>query len=293
MGNGCPQTWCAGIPVHDRGIGRQRCFTFTKRCPSTSWTPEILNAPQDNYDGVRETISSNFRLYSACGASPLACASATGQNGVLVTPALQIDTIQSMSLPNEYRQLGFSRMQSQAWHYRWIGEFFRLLWWYRFATARVDEQFSDQKSRNVRRTFWRTLTWDRLLDGLRGVRRSLRDPSEADSELESMSYDGVPITTLSQDQLLRYSGSKDCTAKLASTIKRRLCRTAHGCMALIPDKSVHGNEIWILQGVPIPVVLRRMDQGQHVFVSFCYVHEMMDGQALSLPSLRFEDVYIR
>jgi hypothetical protein len=49
---------------------------------------------------------------------------------------------------------------------------------------------------------------------------------------------------------------------------------------LAPDKAAVGDLLCILYGCSVPVVLRKLAHGQYQFIGECYVHGMMDGEAL-------------
>lgn len=60
---------------------------------------------------------------------------------------------------------------------------------------------------------------------------------------------------------------------------RRLGMTESGMMALLPGDAQNGDHLAIILDAPIPIVLRETGDGFRI-VGSCYIHYMMDGQAL-------------
>lgn len=84
----------------------------------------------------------------------------------------------------------------------------------------------------------------------------------------------------------RYLGSLEIAynRRLAISRKQRL-------ICLVPEESQTGNCVAIFLGCPIPFVLRpRGDEWR--LVGCCYVHGMMDGQALESPLWNVQNVII-
>jgi hypothetical protein len=77
---------------------------------------------------------------------------------------------------------------------------------------------------------------------------------------------------------------------LFSTYNRRLSITEERLVCLVPEESMIGDAVFILLGCPIPFVLRPCGDEWRI-VGCCYVHEMMDGQALQM-GLMSEDITI-
>jgi len=61
--------------------------------------------------------------------------------------------------------------------------------------------------------------------------------------------------------------------------ERRLGRTSRGYLCLLPKDARAGDEITLLKGGRIPVVLREADDGYMTFIGETYVHGIMDGWA--------------
>jgi hypothetical protein len=77
------------------------------------------------------------------------------------------------------------------------------------------------------------------------------------------------------------------------TIARNMCLTARGYLGRVPMGSVIGDKICILFGGCVPFVLRDTGDGYFKFIGECYIHGIMDGEAieggdLQTPSQDFE-----
>ena len=72
---------------------------------------------------------------------------------------------------------------------------------------------------------------------------------------------------------------------------RRLCQTENGRAGLVPGQTIEGDRVCVFSGVPIPFVIRR--KGDHYqLVGPCYVHDMMDGQAVESEDWHVEEIVL-
>jgi hypothetical protein len=64
---------------------------------------------------------------------------------------------------------------------------------------------------------------------------------------------------------------------------RRMSRLQSGKLALVPHASLMTDVVAVFRGVPVPFVLRRVpgDEEAYEVVGLCYVHGIMDGEALN------------
>jgi hypothetical protein len=74
-------------------------------------------------------------------------------------------------------------------------------------------------------------------------------------------------------------------AKLFNTM-RNLCATTAGHIGSVPHGSVVGDVIGIFQGGTVPFVLRESEDGHYQLVGECYVHGIMDGEALKCDDIK-------
>ena len=63
---------------------------------------------------------------------------------------------------------------------------------------------------------------------------------------------------------------------------KRFCVTRDGYMCLIPARAAKGDEICVFLGGSVPFVIRERDNGNYSLVGECYVHGLMDGEALDM-----------
>lgn len=70
--------------------------------------------------------------------------------------------------------------------------------------------------------------------------------------------------------------------------------TREGHFANVPDVSDPGDEIWIISGCNLPIVLRRSNQREGMFrlVGVCYAHGVMDGSVLLRKGFAFQEVLL-
>ena len=64
-------------------------------------------------------------------------------------------------------------------------------------------------------------------------------------------------------------------------------------LALVPAEAAKDDEVAVFDGVPVPYLLRRAQKSEFVIVGPCYVHDLMDGEALETPHFEVEDILIR
>ncbi|KAK4220765.1 heterokaryon incompatibility protein-domain-containing protein [Podospora fimiseda] len=69
-----------------------------------------------------------------------------------------------------------------------------------------------------------------------------------------------------------------------------------GYFASAPPKSAVGDEVWILKGCRLPILLRSNDEpeygGQYRLVGACYVHGIMNGEALKYEDFAWREISI-
>ena len=65
---------------------------------------------------------------------------------------------------------------------------------------------------------------------------------------------------------------------------RRAARLQSGTLALVPQTSELTDVLAVFQGVPLPFVLRPNGEGTYQVVGICYIHGMMDGEAMQCSS---------
>lgn len=71
----------------------------------------------------------------------------------------------------------------------------------------------------------------------------------------------------------------------ANVLHRQLLISKKGYVGLGPMPTRKGDLICVLYGCSVPVVLRKVG-GHYVFIGECYVHGLMDGEALDLLAIK-------
>lgn len=82
------------------------------------------------------------------------------------------------------------------------------------------------------------------------------------------------------DLQIPFDASKYWIAMVAPNLGRRIARTTSGRLALIPQSSTMSDVLAVFQGVPVPFVLRKSEDGEYRVVGICYVDGLMDGEAM-------------
>jgi hypothetical protein len=101
------------------------------------------------------------------------------------------------------------------------------------------------------------------------------------SSREALTTDKTPETRL--EQLM--------AAFDAAVTYRRLATTESGYICLAPSTSRPGDSIVILFDCHVPVVLRR-EGGHFKFIGTCYVHGIMQGEAMDRLSSRVSESFV-
>ena len=63
---------------------------------------------------------------------------------------------------------------------------------------------------------------------------------------------------------------------------KRFCVTKDGYVGLIPLRARRGDVICVLLGATVPFVIRKKSNGNFLLIGECYIHGLMDGEALDL-----------
>lgn len=118
---------------------------------------------------------------------------------------------------------------------------------------------------------------------------------ELEREIQSLPPGQVPNQRMKGrwteliDPARRY---RDSVTLRHGTNARRLAFTeSKGLMCLVPGNSQHGDFVGIFEGCPIPFVLRPNNSNFQI-VGVCYVHDMMDGQALEAEMWKLREISI-
>jgi hypothetical protein len=96
---------------------------------------------------------------------------------------------------------------------------------------------------------------------------------DAERTLESLAHQEPSLQPGGQGWNFLIATGGYCTGKVVFT-------TEHGYVGLGPAMTTVGDEVCVLMGAPLPVVLRHAGRGKHLLVGSCYLHRAMDGEAL-------------
>ena len=144
---------------------------------------------------------------------------------------------------------------------------------------------SDYKNEFVKEMYWHTLVCDR--DG-----QGMLPPSWMRRACEEL-YKGNESSTLYTKSLLEIpsdepgalsSSTKSFLRRVqAVTWNRRMIRSGDQSFGLLPEQARVGDDVCILFGCDVPVLLRKHDDGLWEFIGEAYIHQMMDGEAMDRP----------
>ncbi|EUC38128.1 hypothetical protein COCCADRAFT_22470 [Bipolaris zeicola 26-R-13] len=124
--------------------------------------------------------------------------------------------------------------------------------------------------------FWRTILTDRQIEGLHFEENAGWIPAQ---RLPLDAQYIPPKTTKEEEDLLQAMEKRQLCLN-----SRRFCITKKGHFCLLPPTASENDKICVLLGGEVPYVLRRTDyqsQGTYTMVGECYVHGIMDGEAIT------------
>ncbi|KAF2688105.1 HET-domain-containing protein [Lentithecium fluviatile CBS 122367] len=75
--------------------------------------------------------------------------------------------------------------------------------------------------------------------------------------------------------------------------RRRFCATSGGRLGHVPRGTAVGDLICVFYGGSVPYVIRPVDNGFFTFVGECYVHGLMDGEAMEIEGLQEQEFALR
>jgi hypothetical protein len=76
-----------------------------------------------------------------------------------------------------------------------------------------------------------------------------------------------------------------------ATSRRVFCITDDGYMGLVPNRTKREDHIGVILGCDVPFVLRKAEGGWKL-VGECYIHGLMDGEAMRLEQVSVEDIWL-
>jgi hypothetical protein len=77
--------------------------------------------------------------------------------------------------------------------------------------------------------------------------------------------------------------------RLEYTCGRKFCITENGYMGLVPGVAEVGDRLLVVRGTRYLLVMHGCEEG-YILLGDAYAHGLMDGKALELPDLEFEEI---
>ena len=66
---------------------------------------------------------------------------------------------------------------------------------------------------------------------------------------------------------------------------RRFCRTRDGRIGCVPRSVIVGDTVCVLYGGRVPYVLRPVGDGKYILIGDCFIHGLMDGEAMAMKQI--------
>ncbi|KAI9686726.1 MAG: hypothetical protein M1822_002785 [Bathelium mastoideum] len=256
-----------------------------------SWVPDFtIRSGFDELDQLMETSR-----YMASGESQAQITILSGR--VLASPGVHIDTVAVVGSIMLYPSSEKGQSTLHAW--------------WKLAIKAFD--LKNQPYSNAVGAFWETMCGGRIR-----LHKRTPQPKNVDGELlqseEALAERSRRVTASDYDTFFQWVASlKDSkrnrlveerdreilaveNSVTSTTLMRRFFKTKTGYMGIGPATMTEDDNICVLMGGPAPFVLRPAvpdipgytGMGKHwSMVGDCYVHGMMDGEALGLPRENF------
>lgn len=103
---------------------------------------------------------------------------------------------------------------------------------------------------------------------------------------QTLELDVIPEYFMQKD---RYDAVGGLSAFLRLTESRRFAATDMGLAGYVPMRAKKGDLVCILYGSDVPFVVRKQAGGNYSLVGECYMHGIMEGEALQMAVFKSED----
>ncbi|KAJ3548372.1 hypothetical protein NM208_g1031 [Fusarium decemcellulare] len=100
---------------------------------------------------------------------------------------------------------------------------------------------------------------------------------------------GVRVRENQPEAMDAFQARKGLRTILAFTRSRRFAGTESGLAGYVPMRAKKGDTVVILNGADVPFVLRKKDDGRYLLVGECYMHGIMNGEALDTSNFKSEE----
>ncbi|KAF2259423.1 HET-domain-containing protein [Lojkania enalia] len=131
--------------------------------------------------------------------------------------------------------------------------------------------------------FWRTMIWGHNHHGSK---------ASALYGTYFRSYGAFIHANLEDEKVLKEGGVMQLLIEACFTVMlryRRFCSTENGSIGWVPRGTQEGDEICVLYGGKVPVVLRPRDQGYEL-IGDAYIYQLMNGEALLMDHIPDDDL---
>jgi hypothetical protein len=136
--------------------------------------------------------------------------------------------------------------------------------------------------------YWRIMICNRLFSGavpppeMAQVEPIFRDlMSHVDDIMNQRDYEKLDIYMLRHD----YDGNKYTSAVGRWASGRVFCATEGRYLGWLPRGAEKGDVVCILEGGEVPLVMRLANDGRYQVLGDCYIHGIMDGEAMKREGL--------
>ena len=234
-----------------------------------SWVPDYTTSPKPAPLGTHNYLHPESVGYTAATDWPCSIKWTPGSDHLTILNAIEVDEIQTIS------SVGFAGSGQGG------DPFDALNAWFRMFAASIRDNFDVVTGADAEacETFWRTIT------GNKHVGTYPAPPEHAHDFFATYFtfQDGRGVSEISEmyetyQQAIR---SFYFDYSLASG-GRRFFISKKGRLGMAPWSSNSGDKVFLFGGGPVPFVLRcsNEENSLHSFVGECYVHGIMDGEAL-------------
>jgi len=141
--------------------------------------------------------------------------------------------------------------------------------------------------------FWRTMICDCATLNSDRAAPEYGHAFEKYAELYSEEFDQIDFEENPSSYAELLKGNQLIQPSLINNLMGRLfCCTSGGRLGQMPMKVQLGDWICVLHGANVPYVLHPVDDEQFKLVGDCYLHGIMDGEAMDMPALKTREFVI-
>lgn len=150
--------------------------------------------------------------------------------------------------------------------------------WRRWLNIDSDPEQPYVSGSTILDAYWRTLFHDR---SPHNARLRADDKTRVYDDMWWWEYVRARYQTLDGGNIPQPQGSRNIGSHVKILCTGRvLVRTRQGYLGLTPDDAREGDQVWVLSGGKLPLVLRPRETGGHGYtvVGDSYIHGIMDGE---------------